>query len=277
MKPGIYPEMSEMAYRSAAGVNQSLLKTGAKSWKKAHYEMSHARKPTPAMILGTRQHTAMLQPDMMEQWVVKPEGMSFATKEGKEWRASMTGRDIITFDEMEAVKGMSESIWNNPDAAAILKIPSHKECSAFAQDEDAGLLLKARFDILPKSESFIVDIKKVASARAFDWEKQCAYLGYHIQAAFYGDIRARITGTPTSAFIFIVVEDEAPYESVVYQMGDKSIEKGRLEYTRLLSEYKQCLETDTWPGYFSGVRQFDVPIWCLMDKPVQDQLTYQLT
>lgn len=299
MTSGLFPSQFDEAYRLAEGVNQSLLKKGALSWKQAKYAMTHPKSPTPAMVLGTREHTCLLQPEMMMHWTVRPATYpapeaSERVKKGeikkgdplpwhagagfcKTWARDNEGAIIVNQNDLDACNGMTESIWNNPDAAALLNLKGHRECSAYCVDEDTDLLLKCRFDILPETEAIVVDVKKVVSARLFDWERACAKFGYAFQAAFYGDVRHRIKGTPTKAFFFIVVEDKAPYESCVYQIGDRSIERGRKDYIRLLWEYRACVQSGVWPGYFSGVKQFDLPRWALTDQPDQDDLIYTLT
>lgn len=295
---GFVPNEPEEAYRSAEAVNQSLLKKGALSWKKARYSTKNPKPPTDAMILGTREHTCLLQPDLMRFWTPQPatypapethekvkkgelkKGDPLPWHAGagfcKTWARDNEGGIIVTQAEMDACNGMTESIWNNPDAAALLNLKGHRECSAYCVDDDTDLPLKARFDIIPIETAIVVDVKKVASARLFDWERACAKFGYGIQAAFYGDVRERIAGTPTEGFFFIVVEDEPPYECCVYQIGDASIEKGRRDYIRLLWEYRACIQSGVWPGYHTGIKQFDLPRWALNDEPDQDDLIYTL-
>ena len=123
---------------------------------------------------------------------------------------------------------------------------------------------------------YTVDVKTTEDASLHAWQKDCAKWAYHLQAAFYSDVRALITGVPTQGFYFIVVEKSAPYEVQVYHIGEASLERGRKEYKRLLAEYKTCKETGIWPGYFTGTRLFELPSWALQDKPENDELTYQL-
>lgn len=276
MTPGFYPGMAEEDYRMAEGANASLLKAGAKSWRKAHYALIAKRKPsTAAQSLGSLCHQAILEPERISKWVSKPEGMSFVTKEGKQWREDQAGKIIVTGDDMEDIKGMKDAVYANPDALALLSLPGNPECSGFAVDPETGLLLKARFDFLP-DQPFVIDVKTTEDASLHSWQRDCAKWGYHLQAAFYSDVRQLITGEETKGFYFIVVEKSAPYEVQVYHMGEASIEKGRRDYKRLLAEYKTCKETNIWPGYFQGTRLFDLPKWALTDTPDQDELTYQL-
>lgn len=277
-KPGLYPDMSDVIYHASEGVNNSLLKQMYLSGAHAkHYLTAPREKSTPAMFLGSLQHQAILEPGKMRDWEVKPQDMSFSTKEGKAWREERLGKRIISHEDNEAVKGMTEAVWANPEASALLKLAGKRECSAFVKDEASGLMLKARFDFLPDVEALIVDIKTCESARLFDWERSCVKFRYHCQAAWYVSLEMALNKTEIPrSFFFIAVEKAAPYCVQVYQIGDASLDKGREENKRLLYELSQCYATGKWPAYFEGVKQFDVPRWALEDKPDQSETVYQL-
>lgn len=273
MKPGFFADLPSEDYHAVDAVSASFLKKGARSWKQAKWSKENPPKPSPAMLLGTRVHTAILESEKVIDYAVKAAGMSFATKEGKAWRKAHP--DFITQNDADVIKGMREAVYANPDAKKLLA-SGNWEYSAFADDLETGLPLKARFDFLLDGAPIIVDLKTCESARPFEWERACAKYLYHLQAAFYADIQEKITSTKTEAFFFIALEKDAPYECQVYQIGDRSLEKGRTEYKRLLWEVKNCMDKNDWPGYFSGVRQFDLPRWALEDAPDQDQLIYAL-
>ena len=271
--PGFQENRPSEWYHAIDYASASLLKAGAKSWKQAKYRKDHPQDPTPAMVLGTRVHSSILEPHKTALHPVKPKGMNFSTKEGKAWRDENPG--FITQEDNDAIQGMTESVWQNPDAKALLSLPGRRELSAFALDEDTGLPLKSRFDFLA-NDGILVDVKTTDCARLFEWQRTCAKYLYHVQAAFYSDVYKRISGDDPKAFFFVAVERDAPYECCVYQIGDASIEKGRMEYTRLLWEYRACVESGVWPGYFSGTKQFDLPRWALNSEPDQDELIYSL-
>jgi hypothetical protein len=163
MNTGIL-SLPEGQYRAAEGISKSSLDWIAPPRTPAHYKAKVSGlikdEQTPAMRLGQMIHRAILEWDSLD-YVVKPEGMNFATKEGKEWKAAQTTA-IITADEYQTILGMRDSVNAHPAVKRVLA-NARTEVSLFANGED-GVLRKARIDALPESGNVIVDIKSCQSA-----------------------------------------------------------------------------------------------------------------
>ena len=190
MKDGFY-NLTEAEYRPAEGVNASFLKDGASSWVKAKFKRDNPQEPTPAMILGTRVHRAVFEPDADTGYVVAPRGLDGRTKEGKAWKEA--NPVYVSQDENATITGISKAVFESPEASKLVKLPGRREVSAFVTDPETGLLLKARFDLLPDGANFIVDLKTTVCARLHEWSRDCAIYGYAIQASFYIKV-ARLLG-----------------------------------------------------------------------------------
>jgi hypothetical protein len=70
--------------------------------------------------------------------------------------------------------------------------------------------------------------------------------------------------------MFVVVEDSAPHEVVVYQPGAATIDGARREYHSILQRIKWCEAHGIWPGLGYDyeledyqVQPIDVPQWKL--------------
>lgn len=63
----------------------------------------HNPRTSKAMETGTRIHQAMLEPETFDlsRYVCKPDGMSFATKEGKAWKADAEAAGLTIVDATE--------------------------------------------------------------------------------------------------------------------------------------------------------------------------------
>ena len=63
----------------------------------------HNPRKTAAMDVGTRIHAAMLEPETIDpsRYVQRPDGMSFATKEGKAWKAEQEAAGLTVVDANE--------------------------------------------------------------------------------------------------------------------------------------------------------------------------------
>ena len=253
--------MAERAYRLSDGVSKSDLDWICPPRTPRHYK---ARKDglvetpqTPALRVGSLTHRGVLEPDTMAgAFVVKPEGMNLATKEGKAWKAEQTA-PIISQEEANQIHGMVRSVWAHPMAKRILHNAKTEQC-LFAQDSH-GTLRKARLDALVGG-SVIPDLKTSASADPQEFERSLGKFRYHVQAAYYIDL-CRLVGIDKSDFVFIVVEKEAPYATAVYSLSQEAIDIGRLEYQRDLNKVRECTEKNHWPGFTDEITVIGLPAW----------------
>lgn len=264
MTPGLHSISSEQ-YHAAAGVSRSMLGWLTPPRTPLHFWAKYIAKlipdeETPAMQLGTVTHRAILEPDTMDNaFYVRPEGMSFTTKEGKAWRDEHNGRPILSAADASAIKGMRDAVWSHPMAARLLK-DADFERSAFADDK--GFLLKARFDALPRTGNAIVDIKTCERADLDNVEKAMAQYAYFIQDAFYSRV-ANLIGRETAGIVFVFVEKSPPYAVACYSPIDTVREVGRMMVSRDLHLLRGCYESGQWPGYGNGVQACGLPPWMM--------------
>jgi exodeoxyribonuclease VIII len=261
MNTGIL-SLPEGQYRAAEGISKSLLDWIAPPRTPAHYRAKVdgliADEQTPAMRLGSMIHRAILEPETVAgAWVVKPEGMNFATKEGKEWKAAQT-QPIITADEDATIVGMRDSVHAHPAVKRVLA-NARTEVSLFANGED-GVLRKARIDALPESGNVIVDIKSCQSADPDMMAKSVVSYRYDVQAAYYLDI-CKLLGIDKSEFLFVCVEKQPPYAVAVYALDQDAIEWGRKQYQRDLATIKHCEAEDHWPSFTQDITTLALPAW----------------
>jgi hypothetical protein len=86
-------------YHALAALSASDLRRGYHTPEAALWARLHPTDPTPAMQIGTALHLAVLEPERFAVEVVaKPEGMSFASKEGKAWREAHEGLLVVSED-----------------------------------------------------------------------------------------------------------------------------------------------------------------------------------
>jgi hypothetical protein len=263
-EPGIHDGVAAAVYHAAPGVSKSQLDRMTQS--PAHFRASidGEREPaTPAMEIGTLTHLAVFQPELfgdgISHWV-RPEGMSFVTKEGKAWKAAHS--DKIILDGEGNIRGMKAAIQNHPMAATILK-SGLAEQSLFAIDPETGVLKKGRLDWLTEDSDgrpVIVDLKTTDDAT--EWTRKAAGFRYHVQNAYYVDLLENL-GIHDAFFLFIVVEKSAPYGVRVVQFSPDSVETGRALYKRELSRYAECTATGTWPCYSTEIETVYLPKWAM--------------
>lgn len=257
--------LGEEQYRAAEGISKSDLDWIAPPRTPAHYLAKKLgmieTETTPAMRLGQIVHRAILEPDSAD-YVVKPAGMNFATKEGKEWRAAQTA-PIITAEEAKMVVGIADAVNTHPAAKLLLAASrGNTEKCLFAED-DRGALRKGRVDALPQDSNIIVDLKTTSCADAMGgMETSMAKFRYHVQAAYYLDLCNMIEAAgQREKFVLICCEKEPPFAVAVYAIDDMAVEAGRLEYQRDLALVRHCEAEDNWPAYSKEILTLGLPAW----------------
>ncbi len=73
-------------------------------------------------------------------------------------------------------------------------------------------------------------------------------------------------------FIFIVIEDEFPHLTAVYELSPRAVEEGRAIMAKALGLYKECRDAGSFPGYPDHVQELDIPAWAY--RETRELLTY---
>lgn len=219
-------------------------------------------EPTPAMKNGTLVHCCIFEPDAVaDRYVVKPDGMTFASKDGRDWRDAQT-REIVDAEAMAKAKAQAGAVRAVPDLAALLA-EGFGEASCFWVDGPTGELCKCRPDwTSPAGDGVVlVDGKTCRDASAEGFGRAIWNMGYHLQAAWYSDGYEAATGQRVHGFVFAAVESDWPHVAQAYMLGDDVLDAARRENRRLLNLYAECKRTGRWPGYGAGIQLINLPAW----------------
>ena len=256
---------SDFDYRREAGVNQSSLKKILES--PAHYQAALKFKliPTPAMEMGTALHCLTLDGEKAFEgsYVKKPEGLSLATKAGKEWKAEAGRKKVLSAggkdDPWGSVLGMDASLkrieWFDPTQKEYIK---YNEVSVYWDWH--GVRCKARLDRVLLGEGIVVDLKTTDSVDPELFTKKVIGLGYDFQAAYYAAAAEAAFGKPFK-FVFACVERRAPYTVDLFEVTPDMMEESTRKCHLALQRYKECEESGEWPNRFPSIRQLEYPGW----------------
>lgn len=272
------PDMSNAEYHSHSAVSSSQLKTILRS--PAHFYARHVvdceHKQTPAMALGTAVHSLFLEPQNFENDCAIEPNVNKRTNAGKaeleSFLAENTGKTIITPDQFEDAKSMVASMTKHPMYNMILS-GGLRESSIFYADEETELDCRVRFDwhIAPNVSEFfpnglIMDIKKTTDARENEFSRSCQKYGYALSAAMYlQGYRAFYGEAVNPTFLFFVVEDTAPYESIIYYASDEMIFAGNIKRREAMLSLQQAKLNNDWHGYSKQIQQINLPIWAMKE------------
>jgi hypothetical protein len=264
-------ELSFAQYAALPAISNTAL--GKLSRSPAHYKAwldSREEDESEALRIGRIAHRAILEPKEFEAefatlYAVKPDGMKFSTREGKDWKLAREGegRSIITFEQAEFLSASAKSISTHKTAGKMLKA-GRAELSVTAELD--GIPVKCRVDFATEGNA-LVDLKTARDASKRGFQRAIVDRGYHRQAAFYLDV-CKAAGLEKKHFTFLAVEKEPPFLLGCYRLDEQAIHQGRTEYRRLLELYAKCKAEDSWPGYPDTLEEIGLPQWAV--KETQD-------
>lgn len=261
-------------YRKAKGQSQSHLKTILKS--PAHYLSAAKYKmiPSPAMIMGTAVHCAVLegQETFDSQFIRKPDNIKYTTKAGKEWKEANSEKTILPNDgkepQWDCVMGMSQALreldWFSGKSDDYRKF---NEVSIYWQE--MGIDCKARLDrvIVNDDEVLVLDLKTTDSIAPTKFQSKCVDLGYDFQAAWYSHAAELIYKKP-ARFVFVAVERNSPHSIDMFEVSSQMLAEARNKNKKALELLKECFENDYFPKKQPQMRLLEYPRWY---KPIYDE------
>jgi hypothetical protein len=257
MEPGIYHNILNKDYHAMTEiVSNSYL--GRLSKVPAAAKIP--QEETEAMKFGRAFHSYVLEHDNFVNEFVVPD--AFPTNPNKrstqktvdaynEWVKELNGKQAITKDDCETIDKMRDAIMNHPFASKLLQ-EGISETTLIWQDEETGLMCKARPDRIPEgNKGVILDLKSTKNASKSAFQSDCVKYGYAREMALYLEGFSILTKTPYVDLIsaLIAVEKEPPYRVEVYVLDMDFIQYGWGEAHRLLQIEKKCRDTNFWPHY----------------------------
>jgi exodeoxyribonuclease VIII len=227
----------------------------------AHYLVP--TETTPAMMLGTAIHTAVLEPDeFVKTYCVKPDDVDFRTKEGKDWKADNYFKTILTASQMATCQGIAASCQSNKITAKLLE-SGKPELSYHVRDPEYDVDLRIRPDFL-SDRGFILDLKSTQDARADAFSRAIVTYQYDLQAAFYKRVHKIETGDDID-FLFIAAEKDAPYAVATYMLDESFIDRGTKAMHEALKIYADWIHSDklTPSPYPEIIAELSPPGWAM--------------
>ncbi len=250
-------EMTDEEYFALPSLSHSDTKLLERS--PAHYRWAkdHAvREHKPQFDFGHVVHELILGKgagiDVIDADNWKTKAAQEARKESRE-----AGRAPLLTTEFMAAKACADAVRLHPLAAKLLDHMDHVEVACVWDDN--GVQRRAKPDGV--TGRFVLDVKTTPAADTESFGRSAGKFGYHSQAAWYIEAAHACLGIADPKFLFIVVEVDAPHLVNVIELDPYDIELGAKRNARLIGRYRQCVETDTWPGYGTGINQAQLPRW----------------
>lgn len=268
-------DLPDTDYHADLAISSTMLKTTAtKTPAHAKAQRDGEFKETPALLLGRAVHAAILEPERYPDAYLRAIEGDGRTKAVKEARAAQAAEfpdaTILPPADFDLVEQIAASVCQYPLHAMLLN-SGEAELSGFWTDPETGLACRIRPDYTRNDVHLLVDLKTTLDAAPAAFQRSVAGLGYAIQAAFYMDGYAAITGEPCKDFVFLTVEKAAPFAVAAYRLDDTAVQYGRRQYRQALRTLAHCMETDTWPGYPEGIEPITLPEWAFTLENLTDE------
>ncbi len=269
--------VSDVEYHSdAAALSSSGARLLLTAPKLFHTAMTKERKPrrdfefghiAHRLLLGDGARFEVLHPEVVG---LKSDGSIAANPRATTaWKqaeqdARAAGRVPVHADEFTKAEKMVSAVRANPDAGPLFA-EGVAEVSLYATDPETGVRLRARPD-WSFGPAVFVDFKTTKCAEVEAFARAGAGIGYHIQDAFYRRV-ARLLGIEVERFLFVACEKDDPYLVSVCEFDADDIAATDQLVTQAIRTFADCISTNTWPGYPTGVHTMRVPPWLLPRDP----------
>lgn len=289
IEAGIYPDLSNDDYHADKAIGSSGLKCFAQVPAIYHYQYLsglYERDETAASRFGTHAHIALLEPELFDkQFVVAPE-MAVLNKGKKnektapmnrvhaDWKAfaaevEETGKTPMLYSEYQRAKAMSEAIASHELARSMLT-GGRAEMSFFAEDEETGLMMKARPDYLVTVKgvgNVLVDYKTTGLALGIEKQSYHAFsLGREIQAYHHKHVTELASKGVIAEVVYITQMQDAPYLVRVFRMPEEGLRIGEEKCRNFLNQIAECHDTGVWQGYPETIEDYTIPRWADYDN-----------
>lgn len=273
MQPGCYDDIPEKDYHASPGVSVSRLKRHRKAPLLATVDTPE----TGAMRLGTLAHTAILEPNRLhERFAISDLNRNSNAFKALREAEEAKGREVIKQEDMDAALAMRDSAMRHPDVREILTGgPIVTEQSFYWNDPVTGLLCRGRCDAMRLDAQVCIDLKSAADASPDEWCWSAGRYRYDWQEAFYRTGIEAACGWAPRAFIFIVMEKEAPFIVQPYTLDPAHVAAAYDEVAAELAAYARHQRQGRFPAYADTLlcvpvrRKGDGLGWDTTPRPMQ--------
>jgi len=235
------------SYLALPGWGSSALKAMRKGPPARVQRHSDHPESSDAMRLGSAVHAWMLSSAGAFDglYAHKPDGMSFATKEGKAWREEQSGKTILTHAEWATVEAIAAALTAKPMVEACLLERDHAELSLEWTDPATGEACKGRPDWV--SGRYLYDLKVSRHAAGSALAFRAFVEGWMHQLAHYrsGAIQC---GLKVDGGRLVVVTPQAPHFVYTLEVKRDALDLLHMENEATLAELGQCRKANRWPG-----------------------------
>lgn len=222
---------------------------------RVQWERSNPLESTDAIRRGSAAHCLLLTPELYSAtYAHKPEGMNFATKEGKAWRDDHASFEILTHEVSWQVSDIVEAIQLKEPVRKSLAFATHKESSIQWIQENENC--KGRPDWIDASHIYDLKISRHAEGKSLAFR---AYTDGWMHQLAHNRTGARESGLPVIGGRLVVVSPKAPHYVHLLEVKPDALDLLELENNGTLRAMGECRKRGVWPGTLDA--------WELIEPP----------
>jgi hypothetical protein len=210
-------------------------------------------------------------------YVVKPEGMTFKTKEGKAWRkeALDAGKRIVTGDELADMEAMREALEENETAIALIRDCQKQVTLQAPYAGVPGLISRPDWmsvDGCPLSgfAPYSVDLKSTMTLAKLASGRGVIDYRYDAQAAIVRRLMRQLLGTSDTQHFLLACEKRSPFRCQVIAFTPDWLDVGWQWCERHLTRLATHYERGSWPRVDSEMIALPPPPPWAMDVGTAD-------
>ena len=259
------------AYANLRGLNWGTLREMQHSPKHFHHRLTTPLEDSPSMATGRLIHTAVLEPELLDEVYAIWEGGRRGTNAYKAWvEEEAMGKEEVTRAEYENALACSAAVWAHRKARQVLA-GGRTEVSLCWIDPETHMYCKARPDHLKRTGA-LTDLKSsTGTLDAREFGRNAAKLGYHGQLGYYHR-GLRILGYPEAPVRIVHVEQKPPHDVAVYTIPEYVLDAGEQLAITLMKEVQLWRSRGRWPGHAEDEQPIQFPDWALPAITYTDEI-----
>lgn len=262
-------------YVRLPGVHSTSLKDILVSPRAYRHRTLEPRADKDTLRLGRAGHTACLEPDrfLLEYAVftARDDNGNYRIRRGKVWDAFCEAngdKTVLTVDQYETAIEVRDAVRSHPVAGALLAENGQAEITIKWTHEPTRIACVSRIDWLCSS---LVDVKLTRNPAQDSFSRDAAKFGYPFQLGMYREA-CRAAGLGDLPVKIIAAQNCAPFDVVVYDLGEDILDHGREQFEMAMIKLAHCQSTNAWPGIAPNEEmQLTLPSWAspqLSDEPL---------
>jgi PDDEXK-like domain of unknown function (DUF3799) len=275
--PGLYEDMKLETYHgrdvcdgisiSSSGLRTIFNESPAHYWATSVYNRERIEEElSREMIIGRAMHHLMFgEPDFARLFRRAPAEVPDAkgvlvpwsrrTNYAKEWCDARKREGVIVIDpkEVEQIEGMARVLGQHEMVQAGA-FDGYIERSGFWRDEETGVWLRIRPDVIPSDSGDFVDFKTTASVQWVSLQRVIADMGYIQQFALMREVFRKLK-FPVASATLVFVERKPPHCVRVVSLRPEDLDDGEQQNRRALRTFVRCWQqwsksrdARAWPG-----------------------------